>query len=107
MQVVAQIEGFSNIDRTTEGINKWRVDTNIGSYVSDVLQQFQDGLTGDALNMNGLAERAFTFPIWDEDGLHLANTLLVGAAVSGTTTPVTLNSMGTSILMIGLYIQII
>lgn len=87
LQVVAQIEGFSNIDRTTEGINKWRVDTNIGSYVSGVLQQFQEGRLGDALNMNGLAERAFTFPIWDEDGFHLANTALVGAAISGTTTP--------------------
>ena len=68
LQVVAQIAGFSN----TEGdLNTFQVETNIGPSVANALQQFQDGRNGDALNMNGLAERAFTHPLWDDNGLLL------------------------------------
>ena len=77
LQIVEQIAGFSNT--TTNGevsdLNTWRVETNTGPYVTSVLQKFQDGLTGGALNMNGLAERAFVFPIDDEDGLSTPNGL--------------------------------
>ena len=77
LQVIEQIAGFSNT--TTNGevsdLNTWRVETNTGPYVTSVLQKFQDGLTGGALNMNGLAERAFVFPIDDEDGLSTPNGL--------------------------------
>ena len=71
LQVIQQIGGWSNTtnsDGTVSDLNTWRVQTNIGS-VSAVLAEFQDGLNGDALNMNGLAERAFVFPIDDEDGV--------------------------------------
>jgi hypothetical protein len=78
LQVVRQIAGFSNgTVRDSEGVetisdlNTWSVETNIGNYVEDVLAEFQKGLLGDALNMNGLAERAFVFPFYDEDGWHL------------------------------------
>jgi hypothetical protein len=74
LQVVEQIGGYSNTKdnqgTTISDLNTWRVQTNIGS-VSAVLTEFQDGLQGDALNMNGLAERAFVFPIDDEDGLSI------------------------------------
>ncbi len=86
LQVINQVAGFSNTrnaDGTVSDLNTWEVQTNIGSYVSGVLNEFQQGLLGNALNMNGLAERAFTFPVWDDDGFHLAK----GFAVSGTTTP--------------------
>lgn len=76
LQVVQQVYGFSNTknaDGTISDLNTWRVETNMGSSVQAALQQFQDGLAGDALNMNGLAERAFVFPFYDEDGWHLGN----------------------------------
>src|SRR5210317_1446055 len=75
LQVIEQITGFSNTvnnDGTISDLNTWRVQTNIGS-VSAVLAEFQDGLQGDALNMNGLAERAFVFPFDDEDGISHPN----------------------------------
>jgi len=81
LQVVRQIAGFSNSTITTNGeetisdLNTWRVETNIGNYVSNVLAEFQQGIQGDALNMNGLAERAFVFPFYDEDGWHLNHDL--------------------------------
>jgi hypothetical protein len=71
LQVIQQVGGWSNTvnsNGTISDLNTWRVQTNIGS-VSAVLAEFQDGLNGDALNMNGLAERAFVFPIDDEDGV--------------------------------------
>tara|TARA_R100001509_G_scaffold126829_1_gene80292 strand:- start:3849 stop:6584 length:2736 start_codon:yes stop_codon:yes gene_type:complete len=86
LQVVQQVAGFSNTrnsDGTLSDLNTYRVQTNIGGAVAAALNQFQDGLLGDALNMNGLAERTFVFPFWDEDGFHLAK----GFDVSGTTTP--------------------
>ena len=85
LQVIRQVAGFSNY-KDANGIsdlNTWEVETNIGTYVSGVLNEFQQGLLGDALNMNGLAERAFVFPVWDDDGFHLAK----GFDVSGTITP--------------------
>lgn len=76
LQVITQIAGFSNsvtdggtASEAVSDLNTWRVDTNIGTYAESVLQEFQDGLYGDALNMNGLAERAFVFPFDDEDGI--------------------------------------
>ena len=71
LQIVKQIEGFNNatdVDGSVARLNTYNVETNIGSYVSDVLAEFQDGLLGATYNMNGLAERAFVFPIDDEDG---------------------------------------
>jgi hypothetical protein len=76
LQVVEQITGFSNArnsDGTISDLNTWRVDTNIGTSVQAALDEFQQGLQGDALNMNGLAERAFVFPIDDEDGISHPN----------------------------------
>jgi hypothetical protein len=71
LQMIEQVAGYSNTmnDGAVADVNTWETDTNIGSTASAVLQTFQDGLLGDALNMNGLAERAFTFPIPDEDGI--------------------------------------
>ena len=86
LQVVQQVAGFSNTrnnDGTLSDLNTYRVDTNIGSTAAAALDQFQQGLLGNALNMNGLAERTFVFPFWDEDGFHLAR----GFDISGTTTP--------------------
>lgn len=71
LQFISQVAGFSNTfdaNGNLAPMNTWSTETNIGANVSAVLNQFQNGLTGDALNMNGLAERAFTFPIPDEDG---------------------------------------
>jgi len=76
LQVVTQVGGFSN--GTQEGstggevisdLNTYRVQTNLGAYAQQVLDEFRKGRLGDALNMNGLAERAFVFPFADEDGL--------------------------------------
>ena len=86
LQVVEQVGGYSNgriADGTVSDLNTYRVETNIGDTAAAALDQFQQGLLGNALNMNGLAERTFVFPFWDEDGFHLAR----GFAVSGTTTP--------------------
>ena len=86
LQVVRQVGGFSNgriADGTVSDLNTYRVETNIGDTAAAALDQFQQGLLGNALNMNGLAERTFVFPFWDEDGFHLARSF----AVSGTTTP--------------------
>ena len=86
LQVVQQVAGFSNTrnnDGTLSDLNTYRVDTNIGTTAAAALEQFQQGLLGNALNMNGLAERTFVFPFWDEDGFHLAK----GFSISGTTTP--------------------
>ena len=78
LQVVGQIAGFSNTTSsgTTGGevvsdLNTFRVQTNLGAYAQQVLEEFRKGRTGDALNMNGLAERAFVFPFDDEDGVPI------------------------------------
>ena len=75
LQMIDQVAGYGNTrsDSVVEDVNTWETDTNIGSTASAVLQTFQDGLLGDALNMNGLAERAFTFPIPDEDGIDYSD----------------------------------
>lgn len=90
LQVVRQITGFSNTsnpDGTVSDLNTYEVETNIGTYVTTVLQQFQDGLQGDALNMNGLAERSFTHPLWDDDGLFLGRDATLFPRTEGTTSP--------------------
>jgi hypothetical protein len=89
LQVISQIAGWSNTMAFGEvsDLNTWRVETNIGPYVTTVLQQFQDGLLGDALNMNGLAERAFTHPLWDDDGLFLGSDSTKFPRSAGTTSP--------------------
>ena len=74
IQFIAQVAGFSN---TTEGnavapVNTYQVEKMRGAGVSAALETFQAGLTGAALNMNGLAERTFTYPIPDEDGIDPA-----------------------------------
>ena len=78
LQVVQQIGGYSNqlnSDGTFVALNRWEAQTNIGPGVSAALAEFQQGLQGDALNMNGLAERAFVFPIDDEDGISGGNSI--------------------------------
>jgi len=47
---------------------RFDVETIAGDGVSAALNIFQDGLNGAALNMNGLAERSFTFPIPSQRG---------------------------------------
>lgn len=67
LQVIEQIEGFNNTTASAD-INTWQVETNRGNYVSGILEEFNKSLTGIPLNMNGLSERTFVFPIDDEDG---------------------------------------
>lgn len=81
LQVVEQVFGFGNFN--TSATNTWRTQTNKGSYVSDVLAEFTQGLAGNTLNMNGLFERSFVWPIDTEDGLSLADPDLLNV-----TTPV-------------------
>ena len=47
--------------------NEWGSQTNVGPLVSGTIAKFRSTLTADALNMNGLAERAFTFPMRSND----------------------------------------
>jgi len=73
LQKVSQVLGFSNTVETNGDVadtNQHVVETINGTtVVSAALDTFQQGLAGDALNMNGLAERTFTYPIPDEDGV--------------------------------------
>jgi len=73
LQVIEQVAGLDNIAETDE----WRTQTNIstgGSFnVTSVLEEFQKGLQGSEYNMNGLAERAFVFPVDNEDGVSNPN----------------------------------
>lgn len=73
LQIIEQIDGFSNTKANNEiaTVNTWRSGTNKNTALSNVLDEFQQGLLGNALNMNGLAERTFVFPFYDEDGWHL------------------------------------
>jgi hypothetical protein len=72
LQMIEQVEGWGNTRHSYFDSNTWETETNIGTNVSAVLETFQNGLLGNALNMNGLAERAFTFPIPDEDGVDFS-----------------------------------
>lgn len=68
LQVIEQVYGFTNTGTSEpSAINVWSVETNKGPGVSAVLEQIREGFTAGSLNMNGLAERAFVFPIADED----------------------------------------
>lgn len=73
LQKVTQVLGFSNTVETNGDVadtNQHVVETINGTtVVSAALDTFQQGVAGDALNMNGLAERTFTYPIPDEDGV--------------------------------------
>ena len=72
LQVIAQIDGYSNtVDAQGNpgDLNTWSIQTNIGPEMQVAWDEFRKGRQGDALNMNGLAERAFVFPIDDEDGV--------------------------------------
>lgn len=51
----------------TFDLNSWLVGTNIRADVSAVLEKFKSSLSENALNMNGLAERAFSFPMESVD----------------------------------------
>ena len=64
LQVITQIGGLD--DPTV--MNTYQTDTANGSVAASVLDIFQQGINGAALNMNGLAERAFVFPIDTLDG---------------------------------------
>ena len=78
LQIIEQIAGFSNtLNESGEvsKLNTWRIGTSQNTELQAVLDEFQDGLNGDALNMNGLAERSFVFPIDDEDGLSASDDL--------------------------------
>ena len=74
IQFISQVAGFSNTieNNTTAPVNTYEVEKMRGAGVSAALEVFQSGLAGAALNMNGLAERTFTYPIPDEDGIDPA-----------------------------------
>lgn len=71
LQFITQVFGFSNTDEAGDvaDLNTYRVETINGATVSAALATFQQGVNGNALNMNGLAERTFTYPIPNQDGL--------------------------------------
>ncbi len=76
LQVIAQIDGYSNtVDSQGNpgDLNTWTIQTNIGPEMQVAWDEFRKGLQGNALNMNGLAERTFVFPIDDEDGVSHPN----------------------------------
>jgi len=91
LQVVSLLLPNNNVGEAgMDDINTYRVDTNIGPELQNALQQFQDGLLGDALNMNGLAERAFVFPFYSENGFHLGrefNSAVTNSPAFGTEVP--------------------
>jgi hypothetical protein len=65
LQFITQVAGFSD---TVEGgtvadLNTYEVEKIQGTEVAAALDNFQQGVLGTALNMNGLAERTFTYPI--------------------------------------------
>ena len=83
LQKVTQVLGFSNtVDSNGEvaDTNQHVTETINGTTVSAALNTFQEGVAGDALNMNGLAERTFTYPINDEDGV--SNGVLNATSIS-------------------------
>lgn len=61
LQFITQVEGFE-LDS-----NVWQSQTNRGLNLSSVLEQFKSVIGTDALNMNGLAERVFTWPMETPD----------------------------------------
>jgi len=69
LQFITQVAGFTNTteDNTTSPVRTYQVQKRAGTDVAAALDIFQSGLTGAALNMNGLAERSFTFPIYNEE----------------------------------------
>ena len=68
LQVIEQVFDFDpQVEPRAGAVNNWRVDTNTGASVAGVLDEFRNGITGNSLNMNGLAERSFVFPVSDED----------------------------------------
>tara|TARA_Y100001937_G_scaffold37513_1_gene53492 strand:- start:4958 stop:7750 length:2793 start_codon:yes stop_codon:yes gene_type:complete len=88
IQTVTQATGFGVLDASGPlDLNSFDFQTNIGQDVSSALFEFSQGRLGDALNMNGLAERTFVHPVWDDDGFIIADRSLAGSSVSGTTTP--------------------
>tara|TARA_R100001509_G_scaffold43822_2_gene23743 strand:- start:3961 stop:6771 length:2811 start_codon:yes stop_codon:yes gene_type:complete len=70
LQVVEQVAGFTNTQSSTESspVNTYSVGTNRKLDLQPVLNAFASGLEGQVLNMNGLAERAFVWPVDTEDG---------------------------------------
>ena len=71
LQFITQVTGFSNTLQGGEisDLNTYEVEKIKGTGVAAALDVFQQGVIGTALNMNGLAERTFTYPIPDEDGV--------------------------------------
>lgn len=65
LQFITQIAGFSNTNEfgSISDLNTYEIQTTVGEGVAEALSIFQSGLNGVALNMNGLAERTFTYPI--------------------------------------------
>lgn len=66
--------------------NSWSIETNIGESVSAVIEQIQSSLSEDALHMNGLAERAFLWPV--------QSTKFPGEFLVGPPNPNTFGSIG-------------
>jgi hypothetical protein len=77
LQFLRQVAGFNDIE-----LNSWEFKTNIDSTLKSVLDKFKSSLAQDALNMNGLFERIFSYPM---QTLDLPNNYL------SSSTPFTLN----------------
>ena len=100
LQVVDQVFGLGNA--VSGESNTWQTETNRGSYVSGILNEFTRGREGIALNMNGLFERSFVWPIDTEDGeslttpnlLNVTNNLDYGGNLAGDDKPLYPNVIG-------------
>tara|TARA_R100001509_G_scaffold165480_1_gene147322 strand:+ start:581 stop:3244 length:2664 start_codon:yes stop_codon:yes gene_type:complete len=72
LQFITQVVGTGydvvNSNNNNNLTPRFDVETIAGDGVSAALNTFQNGLNGAALNMNGLAERSFTFPIPSQKG---------------------------------------
>ena len=75
LQVIRQVFGFSTA--RLDDANVWETETNQGTYVSGILDEFARGTAGNTLNMNGLFERSFVWPIDTEDGESLKDPNLL------------------------------
>ena len=100
LQVVDQVFGLGNA--VSGESNTWQTETNRGFYVSGILDEFTRGREAIALNMNGLFERSFVWPIDTEDGeslttpnlLNVTNTLDYGGDLARDDKPLYPNVIG-------------
>lgn len=91
LQRMQQVLGF-NLGETSV----WQFDTINSNVIGPAMQKFKSTLAADALNMNGLYERAFTYPV---KGLRygsnsLNNTIPMGSNGDNRAQPLYPNSVG-------------